>query len=319
MPSNMCTATKPLSRPAAVLSSASSAATVRTSIGNGTAKPSRSISSSTAAHGLGGALARQRVLHLGEAHEPRAGEDRGRAVHRASSCPASRVTSRLSCGIRRGSAAPGAAEQPEGVVGEQRRRWRTRSRGRAGAAASSVRLFVRVSAMSACGNTKNSKWSLPSASSSKRVERLGQRRGLVDAAQRERRHAAQRDLGDHARARRGRRARRGTPPARARREHASVEPSASTSVSAGDLRGDVAQPRAGAVRGGRDRAGDALHVDVAEVLHRQAVARRARALSSWIVMPGLHASPARWRGRRRARGACRSSRSSSAVGAARRR
>ena len=36
-----------------------------------------------------------------------------------------------------------------------------------------------------------------------------------------------------------------------------------------DLGGDVAQPRAGAVGAGRDRAGDRLAVDVAEVLHRQ--------------------------------------------------
>ena len=47
IPSNMCTATKPLSRPAAVLRKASSGATVRTSIGNGTAKPRCSIISST--------------------------------------------------------------------------------------------------------------------------------------------------------------------------------------------------------------------------------------------------------------------------------
>ena len=36
-----------------------------------------------------------------------------------------------------------------------------------------------------------------------------------------------------------------------------------------DLGGDVAQPRAGAVGAGRDRPGDRLAVDVAEVLHRQ--------------------------------------------------
>ena len=46
-------------------------------------------------------------------------------------------------------------------------------------------------------------------------------------------------------------------------------PSARTSSSALDLGRDVAQPGAGAVGPGRDRAGDRLAVDVAEVLHRQ--------------------------------------------------
>ena len=112
MPSNMCTATKPLSRPAAVLSIASSAATVRTSIGNGTAKPSRSIISSTRRDGLRRVLARQRVLHLGEAHEPRAGEDRVRAFD-ALERPASRVTSRLICGIRAGKRRPARQNAPK--------------------------------------------------------------------------------------------------------------------------------------------------------------------------------------------------------------
>ena len=48
-----------------------------------------------------------------------------------------------------------------------------------------------------------------------------------------------------------------------------TRPSARTSSSALDLGGDVAQPRPGAVGAGRDRAGDRLAVDVAEVLHRQ--------------------------------------------------
>ena len=53
---------------------------MRTSIGNGTAKPFGYAALGLhelqhAAHGLDGALARQRVLHLGEAHQPRAGED----------------------------------------------------------------------------------------------------------------------------------------------------------------------------------------------------------------------------------------------------
>ena len=71
--------------------------------------------------------------------------------------------------------------------------------------------------------------------------------------------------------------------------------------SAAHLGGEAAELRAGAVRAGRDRAGDGLHVDVAEVGHRQAeVPQRLVEL----VQPGAgeHGDQARSRGRR---GRCR--------------
>ena len=51
------------------------------------------------------------------------------------------------------------------------------------------------------------------------------------------------------------------------------------------LGGDVAQLGAGAVGAGRDRAGDGLAIDVAEVLHRQAELGAARSLRSASTVP----------------------------------
>ncbi len=102
------------------------------------------------------------------------------------------------------------------------------------------------------------------------LQRLLQRRGRVEPAQAEGGHAAQRHLGDHPE--------RAEPHARGAQQLGLVLLGAVQRGAVGeherqrgDLRGDVAQPRAGAVRGGGDRPGDALHVDVAEVLQRQAV------------------------------------------------
>ena len=65
-------------------------------------------------------------------------------------------------------------------------------------------------------------------------------------------------------------------PTRAARSRSGSAPSSSRTLAVGgdqlhrlDLGGDVAQLRAGAVGAGRDRPGDRLAVDVAEVLHRQ--------------------------------------------------
>jgi hypothetical protein len=99
-------------------------------------------------------------------------------------------------------------------------------------------------------------------------QHLPERRRRIDAAQREGRYAPQRDLGD--RTERAEADARGAEylglvmlradQRRAVRQH---------QRQLGDLRGDVAQPCAGAVRGRRDRPGDRLDVDVAEVLHRE--------------------------------------------------
>ena len=73
---------------------------------------------------------------------------------------------------------------------------------------------VRVSATSACGKVQNSKWSCASARSCSVVEHVLERLRLVDVAQPERGHAAQRDRRDRRRARRGdtRAARSSSPP-----------------------------------------------------------------------------------------------------------
>ena len=99
-------------------------------------------------------------------------------------------------------------------------------------------------------------------------ERVRERCGSVDAAQREGGHAAQRHLGDHAE-----RAEAHAGGA----EDVGVELFGATQRRAvceherqlGHLCGDVAQTRAGAVRGRGDRPGDALRVDIAKVLQRE--------------------------------------------------
>ena len=99
------------------------------------------------------------------------------------------------------------------------------------------------------------------------VEDLGQRHRRVDAAQREGRHRLQRDLGDDPQRADG----------DARREQVVAAVEVDHRAARGDqahgahLRGDVAQRHTGAVRGGGDRAGDRLLVDVAQVGHRQPV------------------------------------------------
>ena len=102
------------------------------------------------------------------------------------------------------------------------------------------------------------------------LQRLRQRRRRIQAAQRERRYAAQRHLDD--------RPQRAQPHPR-RAEHLGVALGRAHERRAvrehqrqlGHLRGDVAKARARSVCRRRDRSGDRLHVDVAEVLHRQPV------------------------------------------------
>src|SRR6185437_4109614 len=165
IPWNMCTATKPLSRPAAVLSIASSRATVRTSIGKGTRKPSRGISSRIAA--TASAVRSRGSAYSISVKRTRRGlvkieAERSTRTDR----PASRVTSRFSCGILAGKRRPRRQSEPKAwLVSSTSLAYAfARPRGRA---CSPVRLLVRVSATSACGKTKNSKWSLASARSSK--------------------------------------------------------------------------------------------------------------------------------------------------------
>ena len=102
-------------------------------------------------------------------------------------------------------------------------------------------------------------------------QRVLERSRLIGAAQRECGHAAQRHLRDHAE-----RPERDASGAKC----VGVEQLGAAQRAAigedqrklGQLGRDVAQARPGAVRGGGNRAGDRLRVDIAEVLQRQSVA-----------------------------------------------
>ena len=145
-----------------------------------------------------------------------------------------------------------------------------------GCGASSVRLFVRVSATSQCGNTKNSKWSLPRANSSKRSSvscsgagastpcsvNAGTQRSVTSAiapsAPRPDAGSAEYLFGSV-------------------RGATSVEPSASTSDSSQTWE-EMLRRRAPVPCVAVEIApAIALHVDVTQVLERQAMRRRAPA------------------------------------------
>ena len=114
----------------------------------------------------------------------------------------------------------------------------------------------------------SSKWSFASARSLEGVENLLARAGGVDAVQGEGRHAAQghrRDRAEGANPDPGRAQQLGLA-FRAQLAHRAV---GENQLHRLYLRGDVAQLGPGAVGAGRDRAGDRLAIDVAEVLHRQ--------------------------------------------------
>ncbi len=234
-----------------------------------------------AAHRLHRALARERVLHLGEAHQPRAGEDPIGAVHAAAGAREARDEP-VDAWDLGGHPPSEAAEQPEGVVGEQHVVGVC-----AHPAARAGRLLGAVVGARQRGAGVGEDVELEVVVCERQLlealERLLQRGGGVDATQAEGGHAAQRHLRHHAE--------RAQPHARGAQQLGVVLLGAAQRRAVGEhqrerrhLRGDVAQARAGAVRGGRDRAGDALRVDVAEVLERQANRRQA-ALSAWIVMP----------------------------------
>ena len=175
------------------------------------------------------------------------------------------------------------------MVGQQHVVRRTRSRAPRGRGGSSVRLFVRVSAMSACGKTKNSKWSLPSASSSRRSSVSSERRGRVDAAQRERRHARSVTSATTPSAPRPTRAARQhlgiVVRRRARQRRAVGEHQLSAATCEEMLRSRAPVPCVA----GRDRAGDRSARRCRRGSRSRGRAASSASLSSWIVMPRLHA------------------------------
>ena len=107
-------------------------------------------------HRLAGALARQRVLHLREAHEPRAREDAEGAVDALATrgAPRRRAVEHRDGGREApAGAAEGVEAQPLSTTTSPAH---SRSRD-GGAGGSSVRVFVRVSATPVCGKVQNSK------------------------------------------------------------------------------------------------------------------------------------------------------------------
>ena len=115
-------------------------------------------------HRLRGALARQRVLHLREAHEPRAGEHAEGAVDALAPRAPPRAANAVERRDRGREAAAGAAHGLEGAVVDQHLAHPlARARRRRGRA--SVGVFVRVSATAECGKVQNSKCSWRSARS----------------------------------------------------------------------------------------------------------------------------------------------------------
>ena len=103
-----------VSRACAGESSASSPAEKRSSIGNETGWRARI--SRARPHRLGRARPRQRVLHLLEAHEPRAGEHVEGLRHALALATPRGPPARLMAGIARGARRADAVEQPERVV-----------------------------------------------------------------------------------------------------------------------------------------------------------------------------------------------------------
>ena len=229
--------------------------------------------------------ARDGVLHLGEAHQPRAGEDRRGAVDPLRAAGKTCDEAVEARDLAR-ETPPSAAEELKRVIGQQhvidvRRQAPARPRrlGHAVVRARERRARVREG--------EELEMVVAQRKLLEALEHVPQRRGRVDPMQREGGHAAQRHLRDHAQ--RAQPDACGAPQllvalARAL-EHRPIGEHQRQLV---DLRGEVAQPRAGAMRGRRDRTGDALDVDVADVLERQPVLVEVAAeLADGD--PGLHA------------------------------
>ncbi len=149
-----------------------------------------------AADGLDRALARQRVLHLGEAHEPRRREDRRGGVDPLGAAGEPRDEP-VELRDPRRHPAPGAAQQLERVVGEQdvvgvRAQAAARARRLLGAVVRARERDVAVREDEELEVVVGERELLEA------LERLLERRGRIHAVERERRHAAQRHLGDRA-------------------------------------------------------------------------------------------------------------------------
>ena len=272
-----------VARPWAVERRASSGAATRSSIGNATGSRRRSISASTRSQRLGAVLARDRVLHLREAHEPRVRVD---AVARVEVLGAAQQPARA-----RGSATGSAAAAP-GRRGRTRRARRSRAprpataaRGRARPGSRSVRSEVSVSARRVYGNDED-------------LEVVARRRPARRAGRARRRAAAARPRGGCVKAgtqrsvtcgdrRRGRRAltraaRSSSPPrprpARRRRSRSASPPPARRGSRSG----------AGAVGAGRERARPASAASTSPWFSIARPRAASSSPSSWSVMPASH-------------------------------
>ena len=206
MPWKTCTATNALSRPCAGESSASSAALKRSSIGKLTGW--RSSAARGGAHGLDGVLARHaRTPSPRSARAARRRRSRSDQSTR-SRCEATADAKRFRRGIVRGKRRATSLTARKAWLSSRMSLDVGAAPGRAASAGRRCASCVRVSATSACGKVQNSKWSCASARSCSVVEDVLERLRLVDVAQPEGGHAAQRDRGDDAERAERRRARR---------------------------------------------------------------------------------------------------------------
>ena len=251
-------------------------ATKRTSIGKLTWKPCASISSRTP-RTAAAACSRGSAYSI-SVKRTRRGLANTRSERSTRVCePATRDTSRLSRGIWRGKRRPEPAQGAEDVVGRAGCPPR-HARARPGGARRLVRAVVRARERQRRVREREELEVLVVVDQLvERVERLLERGRAVDAAQRERRHAPQRHRGDHAeRAEADARRAPGVGSSLGRAAH--HVPVAQSRARARPTCAEMLRSRAaGAVGGGRHRAGERLDVDVAEVLEREAVpGERAR-------------------------------------------
>src|SRR5215210_7083802 len=243
MPTYWCTAMYAVERSWAVDSSASSAATTRSSIGKPIGSRRRSIRESTRSS-ASAACSRGIAYSISVKRTSRVLAYTRLLASRCSERPISPARRRLSRGMRPGKRRPSRQKRPSTAFSSTTS-WTKAAARPGGRGGSSVRSEVSVSALRVYGITNASQWSWESTSSSSRGSTSSSGRGssirwIVKAGTQ---LVAARDLAHLAGA-----------------------------VHEADpyrLRGQVPEAAARAVRGRRDRPRERLGIDVALVLHRE--------------------------------------------------
>ena len=234
-------------------------------------------------HGLHGALARQRVLHLREAHEPRAGEDAVASGRRARAASPRRRRTRLSAGIAAGKRRPARHSSSKAAVVDHHLPDPLAQRG-GGAGGASVGVFVRVSATSQCGKVQNSKCVVALGAllqvGEHVLERLGAGRRPCSA-----KAGTQRSVTADHRAERPEADARGAQQVAVGARERPLLPARQHELHRLDLGGEVRVAQARAVRAGGQRAARASGRRCRRGWAARARARRGAALSASSVIP----------------------------------